>query len=107
MVSHRKQASPPRPAVAAGSRRDAVRPCVACGTPASLADPTLLTERAAAALLQVSRGTLRMWRLLDQGPPVVHMSPRILRYRPEDVAAWVAARLRTSSAGRPRMRATP
>ena len=57
----------------------------------------LIEERAAAALLGVVRQTLAQWRRRGVGPPYVRISVRCVRYRPEDLAVWIAARVSTEA----------
>ncbi len=67
--------------------------------PASAVLPTLLTDRQVAAIVNVSVVTVRRWRLHDTGPPHIKID-RSVRYRPADVAAWLAnypARPKTSN----------
>ena len=51
---------------------------------------TLLTERDVSKQLCVSLGSLRRWRMLRQGPPFIKVGP-LVRYRPEDVEAWLSS----------------
>lgn len=66
--------------------------------------PTLLLdERQAAAALGLTARTLQSWRVHgapNEGPPLrfVRVSSRCIRYRLEDLHAFVAARLRISTA---------
>jgi predicted DNA-binding transcriptional regulator AlpA len=55
---------------------------------------TLLDTDQLAARLGVAAITVRKWRLRggDAGPPWVKCGPRSVRYRLEDVDAWVARR---------------
>ena len=50
----------------------------------------LLDEKEAAAILAVSRSTLRNWRALKQGPQFVKVGRRAVRYTREAVAAFIA-----------------
>ena len=52
----------------------------------------LLNTRQAAALLGLSPRSLEDWRLRGYGPRFVRMSPRAVRYRPRELARWVAER---------------
>jgi predicted DNA-binding transcriptional regulator AlpA len=63
----------------------------------------LLDERAAAAALGLTPRTLQGWRHRGDGPPHVRISARCVRYRVEDLNAWAAQRVRTSTSdpGRP------
>jgi predicted DNA-binding transcriptional regulator AlpA len=51
----------------------------------------LLNEREVAQLLSVSVATIRRWRLLHQGPRFLKISASV-RYRPEDIDAWLDSR---------------
>lgn len=57
---------------------------------------TLLTEQDTAALLHVSVKALQGWRSRGGGPPFVKVG-RCVRYRREDLQAFVLAALRTST----------
>jgi hypothetical protein len=55
----------------------------------------LWTDSWVATLVNVSRPTLRRWRKQNKGPPFVKLGREkgaAIRYIPEDVAAWLAAR---------------
>ena len=54
------------------------------------ARPLLSTEDLA-QLLDVDPSTIRRWRTATpiQGPPFIHISERVTKYRPEDVDAWL------------------
>lgn len=60
--------------------------------------PVLLTEKQAARVLGFSARTLQGWRFRGGGPRYVSVSPRCVRYRPEDLRQWIEDRLRTSTA---------
>jgi predicted DNA-binding transcriptional regulator AlpA len=51
----------------------------------------LLNEFAVAEMLRLSVATIRRWRLLRQGPKYIKIGAAV-RYRPEDVSAWLASR---------------
>jgi len=51
----------------------------------------LLNEHAVANLLDISVASIRRWRLLRQGPKFIKIGASV-RYRPEDVAAWLESR---------------
>ncbi|MGY4227600.1 putative DNA-binding transcriptional regulator AlpA [Bradyrhizobium sp. USDA 4503] len=57
---------------------------------------TLLTQREAAMALRLSERTLERWRVSGDGPPFAKLGRRI-GYRPADLEAWIAARLRHST----------
>lgn len=58
----------------------------------------LLTTAQAAALLGLSPRTLGGLRLRGGGPRYVRLSARAVRYRREDLAAWIEAGVRTNTA---------
>jgi len=49
----------------------------------------LLTPHEVAALLRVHPQTLRRWRADGEGPAYLMLSERVLRYRREDIDAWL------------------
>ncbi len=51
----------------------------------------LLTVQELADLLQIPAKTIYTWRYKRMGPPAVPMG-KYLRFRPEDVGAWLDAR---------------
>lgn len=53
---------------------------------------TLLTEHDIARITKLSLATVRRWRLLRQGPRYVKFQAAV-RYKPEDVSAWLESRL--------------
>lgn len=50
----------------------------------------LLTEGDVAGRLHVSLASVRRWRLEQRGPQFIKMGS-LVRYRPEDIEAWLAA----------------
>jgi excisionase family DNA binding protein len=50
----------------------------------------LLTVQEVAAVLRCSVSTLNKWRLIGRGPSFVRVGARV-RYRPTDIAVYVAA----------------
>jgi Helix-turn-helix domain len=56
----------------------------------------LLTVQEVAALLHCSVSALNKWRLFGRGPHFIKVERRV-RYWPSDVAAYVAAAMRTST----------
>ena len=52
---------------------------------------SLLNERQVARVIGMSVASLRRWRLLRHGPRYLKISSAV-RYRPEDVTAWLASR---------------
>lgn len=57
----------------------------------------LLTEKEVAKMTGFSIRTLQSWRTRGGGPRFVKISARCVRYRIEDVEAWIDERLRTST----------
>jgi predicted DNA-binding transcriptional regulator AlpA len=53
----------------------------------------LLTQAQAATRLGLSPRTLEQYRTRGGGPLFVRISSRCVRYRPEDIEAWVSARV--------------
>jgi predicted DNA-binding transcriptional regulator AlpA len=49
----------------------------------------LLTDRQAAVALGVSRRTLQAWRLINLGPQITRVGPRLVRYKVEDINNWI------------------
>jgi predicted DNA-binding transcriptional regulator AlpA len=52
---------------------------------------TLLNEHDVARITGLSVASVRRWRLLRQGPKYIKIGAAV-RYRPEDVAAWLETR---------------
>jgi len=52
---------------------------------------TLLSTEDVAQLFDVDPSTVRRWRTAQptQGPPFIHISERVTKYRPEDVEQWL------------------
>lgn len=68
-------------------------------TPAEkLAAGNLITDIELSALLGVSAQTLRNMRWQGRGPRHVKIAGKLVRYRPEDVAAFLAAGVREPEA---------
>lgn len=55
------------------------------------AQTALWDDRQVAAHLKVARPTLQKWRVQGRGPNFYYLG-RSVRYRPEDIDAWVASR---------------
>jgi predicted DNA-binding transcriptional regulator AlpA len=53
--------------------------------------PALLDERDLARLMGLSLSTIRRWRLRQRGPKFIKLQSAV-RYRPEDLAHWLATR---------------
>jgi excisionase family DNA binding protein len=58
--------------------------------------PNLLSQRDAAALLGLSPRTLERYRVTGQGCRYTKLGRRVL-YRADDLEAWIASRVRTST----------
>ena len=52
---------------------------------------TLLNEHAVARITGLSVASVRRWRLLRQGPKYLKIGAAV-RYKPEDVSAWLESR---------------
>lgn len=52
----------------------------------------LLREREVSELTGLSLPTLRRWRLLNTGPRYLKLGGSAVRYRKEDLAAWLESR---------------
>ena len=50
---------------------------------------SLLTEKEAAALLNVTPSCLQAWRYRGEGPPFIKISARCVRYRWIDLQLWI------------------
>ena len=66
----------------------------------TIAEP-LITEAEAAGILRVSLTTLRHWRREGRGPVYRKLS-RSVRYRPDDLADFIAASRRVETGWRAR-----
>jgi predicted DNA-binding transcriptional regulator AlpA len=54
----------------------------------------LITEEELAQLLHVDLQKVERLRSRREGPPVVRVAPRTIRYRPADVERWLTSRTR-------------
>jgi excisionase family DNA binding protein len=81
-LSRPSRPASPHPQPASRPRRERIV------TPA----PLLLNVREAAAYLGLSKSTLDKWRCAGKGPRYVKSTDRAVRYDPEDLDAWIAAR---------------
>ncbi len=52
---------------------------------------SLLNEHDVARITGLSVATVRRWRLLRQGPKYIKIGAAV-RYKPEDISAWIASR---------------
>ena len=62
-----------------------------------MAEKNLLTQAEAAERLGLSPRWMEVRRYQGGGPPFVRVSSRCVRYRPQDLEAWAAERVRTST----------
>jgi predicted DNA-binding transcriptional regulator AlpA len=53
----------------------------------------LLTPQELSERLNIEQTLLERQRCNGEGPPYVRISPRVIRYRPEDVSRWLASRV--------------
>lgn len=47
-----------------------------------------MTPKELSDLYGIPEPTLRYWRRRGEGPPFYRLSPRVIRYRAEEVATW-------------------
>lgn len=69
-------------------------------TAAAIADLLLLplwTTENVGIFLDTAPETVRSWRRTGSGPKFIYLTPRAVRYRCEDVQAWLAGNERTST----------
>jgi hypothetical protein len=59
----------------------------------------LLNSQTAAGLLRIDRATLRRWRTRNIGPPYIRVGPRLIRYRDDDLRAYLDAQRRGEEIG--------
>jgi predicted DNA-binding transcriptional regulator AlpA len=52
-------------------------------------DDELMTEEQVAKLLTVSVSTVKRLRVSGEGPRYIRISPRVVRYRRQDVLDWM------------------
>ena len=57
----------------------------------------LWTEKETSKYIGFDARTLQSWRMKGTGPRYVQISPRCIRYRPEDIDQWIKERLRRST----------
>lgn len=60
--------------------------------------PRLLTPQTVAEMLGVTERTLERWRITGEGPRYAKLSRSSVRYQHEDVAGFIADRLRANTA---------
>lgn len=90
------------------SQHKAARPSAPPPKPAALPGPAapetrrppgeLITPAQAADQLHVQAKVLERWRGTGDGPAFVRLTSKTIRYRPEDIDAFVAGRVRASTA---------
>lgn len=56
-----------------------------------MSEKALMDEKQLARTLNISVASARRWRLLSQGPKYLKIGASV-RYRPEDVDAWLDSR---------------
>lgn len=98
---HRPAAPPPpKPKSVAAASAEAAGAAILPDTSAvaDAAAPNLLTTREAAVVLRVNHKRLERWRMTGEGPAYVRMTSKSIAYRRCDIDAFVADRLRTSTA---------
>jgi len=61
--------------------------------------PALLTTVQAATCLNVSPKTMAYWRTTGDGPAFARLGVRSIRYRPDDLLAYVAGRRQLNHVG--------
>lgn len=54
-----------------------------------MSDSNLLTAKEAAEHLRLKPETLKHWRMYGRGPKFLSLGKRSIRYRREDLEAWV------------------
>ncbi len=67
------------------------------GRPIPAHPDALLFTAEAGFLLGLSPRTLEALRLRGGGPPFVAVTPKAIRYKRQDIAAWITARRRVST----------
>ena len=65
-----------------------------------MSEERLLTQEEAAGRLGLSPRFLEVRRYRGDGPLFVRVSSRCVRYRPQDLEAWTAERVRISTSDR-------
>ena len=55
-------------------------------------DDALLKDTDAAALLSITPGTLRQWRVQGKGPKHIRIGERLVRYKRDTVLQWLHTR---------------
>jgi len=73
-------------------------PIVAALDQAAADVPRLLTPRLVADMLGLTERTLERWRITGEGPRYSKLSRSTVRYLSDDIAAFVADRMRANTA---------
>src|ERR1019366_10692297 len=60
----------------------------------------LLNEHDVATTCAISVATLRKWRCQKRGPRFVKVGGHLVRYRPEDLSAWIEGQVTAGSEGK-------
>jgi predicted DNA-binding transcriptional regulator AlpA len=58
----------------------------------------IVSTATAAQILGVAPGTLRYWRYMDQGPRSFRVG-RHVKYRREDIEAWISSQIAATARG--------
>lgn len=85
-----------RKALLKGKQRHQTRSIVETGEragPVEANSSSLLNANAAAAMLNISTGTLYHWLSERRGIPVVRLSGRCVRFRRSDLEAWIEGKV--------------
>ncbi len=56
-------------------------------------NPSLISEKQAAEILNLTPSALRKWRQQRRGPRFVRLSPRCVKYRASDIAEFLSERI--------------
>jgi hypothetical protein len=94
----RKLIAKPRPNPNRAADAGAGAPASSAASPKPPAEDNLLTPAQAAGQLGVSEGVLERWRGTGDGPRFARLSRKTIRYRTEDLAAFVENRVVSSTA---------
>ena len=76
----------------------AADPIVAVMQQASAEMQKLLTPAAVSELLGVAERTLERWRITGEGPRYVKLTRKVVRYLADDLATFVAERVKANTA---------
>jgi predicted DNA-binding transcriptional regulator AlpA len=57
----------------------------------------LLNDDRVGKIIGKSPGAVRQMRYMGDGPPVVRLGPRTVRYRRSDVLAWIDSRVESAN----------